>query len=580
MAFCPNCGTELREGMAFCPACGQPVPAAGAAGGGRQDGGYPPEPPVSGAADPAPTPAAPSRRKKLLPILLAAAAVLAVGLILFFTLGRGGEKDAGKSRGEEKIASEEADRKDGKKTADILNRRIAVRPYMEDDEAAYFPFSNGSCVELEENDGIKSACLTPDEKHIVVLTEDGDLYITDKSLKEKTRVAYYVLFFDSVTDKGFFYSTEDEEIYRYSFKSAESVKFLWDSEDIGASVFSDDGFGLLLVKDDELLLFPSAGKERKRIAEIDGNCMPLYLSDDGKTAVWAESSGYREFTFRIWNGKETKTLGRLEGWVPGLITSADLEVMVLLCADSGESLIWKKGKDPAKCRFPDGISSVWTAEASLNLSPTGGKELYIRSGDALYRVTMEGEKTKLVSGMEAFSISDGRLLWITEDRSLCCGKLGKDEIRNRETVDADVGDYWFSLNGRYVYYIKEAENGDCILYGYTPGEKEPVKIGGHADPVYTLYCSPSGDTVFYFTDVYGYHGYDLGELRTWTWNGENRMVDNDVSVWSLESGNRYGLIEPKKVWYLRDMDLSGCGDLCFWNGRNCTRLASWVTPLY
>lgn len=261
--------------------------------------------------------------------------------------------------------------------------------------------------------------------------------------------------------------------------------------------------------------------------------------------------------------------------MPGLITSTDHEITVLLCSNSDEFLIWKKGKDPAKCRLPDGISSVWTPEGRLDLSPAGGKELVIQSGDALYRVTLDGEKTKLVSGAEAFSVSDGQLLWITEDRSLRCGKLSKDEIRNEETVDEDVGTYWFSLNGRYIYYVKEADDGDCILYGYTPGEKEPVKIGDHDEPAYTLYCSPSGDTVFYFTDVYD----DLGELRTWTWGGENRMVANDVSVWSLQSGNRYGLIEPKSFWFLWEA-MSFGKDLCFWNGREWTRLASWVTPLY
>ncbi len=548
MAFCPNCGSQLPEGVSFCPTCGQPLAAKTA--GAAEVPVYPAE--AAAGADqaqveyPAPEgekkPGSPG--KKLIPVLIAAAVVVVAGLILILSLGQGG----------------------GKSGVD-LTRRSAQRFYLDEDEAAYFPFPDGSCVKLEEKDGVTNAYLTPDGKRIVVLTQEGDLYLTDKSLKTKKKVESEVARISYLSDKGFLYTTEDDELFRYSFGSGSAVELTDDVDEINGLTSSRNGFGMLYILDDKLYRLPSEGKAAEKLTGVDGNCQLLLFSDDGKTVIWAESAD-NEVTFYSWEGKDKLKLGKLEGSSPRLLSSADQKLLVLYCSNSEVFLIWKKGKDPVKGKLSDGISAIRTAEGPLSRSSSGVKELYIQSGDALYRMTLNGEKTKLASGVQSFSIADGLILWLKQDGSLRCGKLGKDEIKNEEKLDKDVGSVNFSLNGRYAYYLKDTEKEDSVLYGYKLGSKAPVKID---DDVYTWRLSLSGDTVVYFTDVSG----NSGDLRIADLGKESRKVAADVYRGSVESGYYYNIIDPNGFWFFKDID-ANYGDLYYWNGKNAKKVAEGI----
>ena len=548
MVYCPNCGTELREGAAFCPTCGQAVAAP--AGGGTETPAYPAGPAAEEAPPPAYIPPEEEKKsgfslKKLLPVIIAAAVIVVAGLVLILTLGGGGG---------------------GGKSGVELDRRSAARCYFDEDETAFIRFSDGTCVKLTMNDGVETAYLTPDEKNIVVLTEEGDLYISDKSLKKMKKVESEVADFSFVSDKGFYYETEDEELFRYSFKSGSAVKVTDDTGEIGGYALSRNDFAMLYVLDDKLCRLSSDGKSGEKLTGVEDNCTPLLISDDGKTAVWAEyDSG--ELTFYSWEGKDKQKLGKLEGSSPRIIASADMKLMILYSSSSEVFLIWKKGKEPVKAKLPDGISGVRTGDGPLARS-SGVKELYIQSGDALYRVSLDGEKTKLASGVRSYSIADGKIIYVKQDGSLRCGKLGKDEIKNEEKLDKDVGSYGFTLNGKYIYYIKDTEKDDSVLYGYRLGAKAPVKID---DDVYDWRVSLSGDTVVYFTDVSG----SSGDLRIAKLGKESTRIAADVYRGTLTSGYYYNYIDPKGFWFFKDID-DGYADLYYWNGKSAKKAAEAI----
>lgn len=553
MVYCPNCGTELREGAAFCPTCGQAVAAP--AGGGTETPVYPAGPAAGEAPPPAYIPPAEEKKpglslKKLLPVIIAAVVIVAAGLILILTLGKGGGG--------------------GKSTVD-LNRRAAQRCYLDEDEVAYLRCSDGSCVKLKESDGVKTAYLTPDEKHIMVLTEEGDLYITDKSLKKKTKVESEVNYLSYVSNKGFLYQTEDEEVFRYSFQANGPVKVASDSDDVSGVAFADDSHGMLFVMDEKLYRLTSDGKTAEKLTGVGENARPLLLSNDGKTVIWAESSDSREITFYSWEGKEKKKLGKLEGANPRIISSTDNRLMVLYSSDSDSILLWKTGKEAVKVKLSGGLSAVRTGSGPLARSSSGVRELYIQSADNLYRVTLDGEKERLLSGVGTgnWTVADGRILWVKDDGSLRCGKLGKDGITDETKLDKNLtGSVGFSLNGKYIYYIKDTDKDESVLFGYKIGDKEPVRID---DEVYSWRLSPTGDTVAYFTDVTG----SSGDLRIMSWGGESRKIASDVYRGTLDSGYYYYSIDPKGFWFFADIH-DGYGDMYYWNGKEKTKVAQEI----
>ena len=558
MVFCPNCGTELREGAAFCPACGQAVAAP--AGGDAAPPMRPADPFIGETpppADDAPTAdytPPPEKKpglslKKLLPIIIAAVVIVAAGLVLILTLGRGG--GSGGSGG------------GGGKSAAALSRREARTPLMDEDEAAWFVCSDGSGIKLDESDGIDEAYMTPDEKYIVVLTEEGDLYITDKSLKKKTKVEDEVGYIGFVGDKGFYYETEEDKVYRYSFKNGSAVKVVGDSDGIGGFALTDDNSGMLFNKDGKMYVLPPNGSEVTKIGSVEDNCTPLFLSGDGKTAIWAESPDGGEYTFYLWEGKDKQKLGKLECSYPVVSAAKDGKLLVLYGYGSDSMLLWKKGKEAVKVKIPGGwYTQVRTADGPLELSSSNVRELYICSEEVLYRVTLDGEKEKLASGVRnaAWSVCKGQLLWVKEDGSLRCGKLGKDGVTDDEKLAKDLGYCWFSSNGQYIYYIKDTDDDDRTLYAYKLGGKEPVKID---DDVYMVNLTFSDDTVLYFTDESG----GTGDLKSWTWGGSSRKIADDVNIWTLESGSYYDLIDTKSFSFISD------GDLFFWNGKEKKKIA-------
>ena len=587
MNICSSCGKPLPEGVDFCPDCGQAVTGPASPPEDRafpeESVPVPEEPIVSEAAAPespapveeetaAPEPALPKApdesdpvsqesgalKRKLRLLLVAALAVVVVGVILLVTLGKGQSSGGTKSD---------------------LNRRTSVAAFIDEDGVAWIPCSDGSCIKVKEKDEIASACLTPDEKRVVVLTEEGELYIANKDLSKKETVAkdaYSAVF---VTDDGFFYVTDNDRLYRYSFKSGSAAKMTNDVDDVRDVAFAQDGCGLLYLRDGKLYILTAGAEEPVKIANTDKDTQPLYLSDDGKTALWGEKTDSGAYTIYLWEKEEKRKLGKVDGRSMDSVVSADQKLFLFWGnGDTGSVLLWEKGKEEGvKVKLDVG----WTMKAYTPSGPleqsSGVKELYLSaSGDegyTVYRVDLAGEKEKLFSKAYDWTVLDGRFYWVKQDGTLLSGKLKGDEITEETELDEDVTRLWMPYGGKHLFYLK-GEDRDCELYCYKSGEKAPVKVDSDVYGYFIL-LSPSGDSAVYIKDA-DYNSYS-GDLMTRSWGGQRTKVSADV-FWPGTIGSGMAnddLAQPNAIWFIADVE-DDCGTLYFWNGKEKKKLASDV----
>ena len=86
----------------------------------------------------------------------------------------------------------------------------------------YLTTHNGRSIPLNiEKEDIKTAVLTPDDKHVLVILEDGQLYITDSDMESKTTICDHADSLMYVRSEGFVYCDADKQYYRILFKNTE-----------------------------------------------------------------------------------------------------------------------------------------------------------------------------------------------------------------------------------------------------------------------------------------------------------------------------------------------------------------------
>lgn len=570
MTYCPSCGKPVQDGAAFCPHCGSAVPAPAAPE-------YAPAPGYGAAGyvpQPAPEAKHAGRMKKLLLILIPAAVVIAAGIALFLILGKGLLAGGGE---------------------DYLGMRRAIRAYIDEDENAYLPYSDGSCMKIEDPDGIEDAYLTPDGKHAVVLTREGELYLTDRKQAKKETLKKNVALVSMYTDLGFFFQTDDGKYYRYSFREGSAVK-LADKEDGYRDYLAEDGIGQLYVWDNKLYRFPAGAQEPEKVASSENEIVPIYLSDDGKTVIWAEETDTEEYTVMLLEGETKSKLGKLRGEYcnPSITLSKDRKLGVIRNRYPADSiLIWQKGREAARVKINAERMSIFTAYGPmLNVSASSleGFYAYADTNDGkniLYYVTLDGEKEKLLSGVQAWTVSGGWILWTDREGVLHGGKLKGAEITEERELDEDVDQLVPSGRGKYFYYLKDVSDEAGTLCGYRAGDKAPVRIDSEVNDQwpYSLKISTGGDTVYYVKDAeeYEYSADEYsGTLVSWTWGGERKKIADDVYLCTGTNACKsnmwyylYYYVDPRSIWFMTDVE-EEYGDLYFWNGKEKTKLASGV----
>ncbi len=85
---------------------------------------------------------------------------------------------------------------------------------LDENKIAYVPRMDGSVAEIED---ASEAYITPDRKHIVVISNDDGIFVTDADQKNKTYVADDGSSVKIIKDKGFIYKELNGKYHRYLF---------------------------------------------------------------------------------------------------------------------------------------------------------------------------------------------------------------------------------------------------------------------------------------------------------------------------------------------------------------------------
>lgn len=574
--FCRHCGAEVEGNPANCPSCGGDItPLATYAntsadsyrypGDVPQDFHYPEEP----AANFAPQP--PKRKRWPLIAGLAAGVVvvLAVVIVLIVSLSGKGGAEVRKS---------------------VINARIS------DDGTAYIPLMDGTCVTI--GDDVKSAALTADRTHIVVLLTDGTLYVTDPQLSEKTTIADEAAKFSNIRDDGFFYEDEEECSYRVLFQDGEPLEL---GHDV-AFIVADNTCSVLYATDDGDIFSLAAGSdERGRVGTFDKSTSMEGISDDGQICVWVNSDG-EERTIYFHDGQDRITLGTVTCKYNYTYVTFTEDQQMATVVNSYCDTMWilNRDQEPVKVKLgaePD-VSTVYTSKGYLSRSTAQQAQyLYMLTeadnGANVYCITPDGDRERVLSRVLSMSTAGDHIFYLDTDNNLRCGKLEGASITEETKLAGDVDMFEVSSNGAYVYYIKgvDEDNDTGSMYCAKLGTEGSEKIDSD---VYCYYFSASlafmqidistdGATVYYGTDPE-----KVGDTSTrqctmmmWSYGSEDPVrIASDALISSTNSGYSTGEVNPDALIYLKvsysNPDKDIFGNWMFYNGKESQRMASDV----
>ena len=376
-------------------------------------------------------------------------------------------------------------------------------------ETAFVALLNGNHVKIDD---VAGACVTPDRKRIVVISNSRELYYTDASLKNKVMIE------DDLKDGRIvnvsdecviFQKNEDYYVDRYS--NEDPIRL--------ATTYLE---GLIVKKgnilyetEGNIYLLTRSSNEREKIGSYDGEGSLLYLSKDGKKAIWvesdtSESNKYNVYMYR--NGEREKLCSPSTRSIPNLEMN-QAETYGLLGGNGEDSFyVIDMNGDVNKVGMGNPVfsmASVFTSKERLSEDTSSsfpGVYVTVRNDPdspncALYYVDKSGEREKVISDIKSLSIRNGYLYYVVDDE-LRIARLDGCNLKKDEKIAHDVEGV-IPVNGDCVFFAKDAhESNDGTVYGtiyVSKNGNDPVKVSDDA-VLDTVYASADGRTLYYFID--------------------------------------------------------------------------------
>lgn len=578
---CRNCGKELEQDMLFCTACGTKVPEEDL----RQSApaetpSVPEEAPQVPAAEAAPADdwgaqpvnvipeEKPKKKSRKLPLIIGGAVLVVLAVVLLVSLIGGGSGNSGSAE---------------------LN---TIYAQIDEDGVAYLPLMNGKVLKIDEE--VDTAVLTADRKHVVVLLQDGDLYVTDTKLSKKTTIASDADVLRTVRDEGFIYSDEDELYYRVLFKDNKPLEL---GEELALAV-ADKALSVLYATDDGSIYTLTAGSDEEvKVGRFDDRVELKSISNDGKLSVWVNKDGSTN-ELVLNDGEERSNLGELTGKYTSVYVSysKDQSLMTITSPYADSMWIKKSGEDAVKVKLGSGIagSTVYTDKgllADVKGSQVGYLYVSASASDNLnnvYAVTVDGERERILSKVESFGVAGSRIIY-TEDGDLYVASLKKDTVDKEEKITGSVDVFTLSRNGSYVYFMKDAEDDAGTLYCLKVGAKEAQKVSGDAacltligTTFLNVRSTDDGKTIFFLKnpEEIGDTYRDMGTLYSWSYGAKSATkLAPDVLYNSFLSYRSDGTLDPDSFMFEKYSYDNSDGiyvDWMYWNGKEAQKLASDV----
>lgn len=467
----------------------------------------------------------------------------------------------------------------------------AISAKMTDDGTAYIPLMDGSCVTINED--VKSATITKDKKHIVVLLKDGTLYVTDKEQSQKDEIASNCDSISDIRNEGFFYTDKKKEVYRVAFEDFSPLKL---GKEVEFTVARNSISVIYATVEGNIYTMNSTETEGNKVGTYSGSVTTEAISDDGKISVWVTTRNDVQ-TIVLNDGDEKVTLGEVNYKYnyTYAVFSEDQEFVVI--GNLYSDRMWMKypEKEPIEVKLGaiPGSGNIFTDKCHVSKAKAGEiSSLYVsteaNTGSNVYHISMEGDRERILSKISNYYVANGNIVYKDSNNTLYFAKLDNDDISDEVKIASDVDIFEFTDNGKYVYYMKDYKDESGSFYCYKIGEDDPVKIasdvaayygGERTSWMYTTYSS-DGASVFFFKDMEEISGTysDQGTLMQWTYGDDSAAkISSDVMNYSVTSVLDSAKVNTDSFLYMKyssvDKDNNIYVDWMYYNGEKATAFA-------
>ncbi len=433
---------------------------------------------------------------------------------------------------------------------------------VDEDGVAYISLNNGKTVKID--DDVKSASMTKDRKNILVLTNDKELYIADKDGKKKKEISDECSSVLQITDDGFFYYDEEDNLYRVKFSDYSEFCLMAD-EYSSRKVASKTTTMLYTTEDGEVMLLKNSEEKATKLGSYSENASITLkaVSDDGKISVWTVEEE-NETTVYLNEGDKKETVGKFtndENSYSYLTAVFSKDQKTLVVYGYGVDKIWIKsvGKDIIEVKSDGyGISTNNGDLGTVNASEIKGYYVPVASDDTykLYYISAkDGERTRVsgISEMENCVISNNKIIYL-ENNDTFVADLNGAEIKNAKQIENKNEGMIVAPGGEYVYLVtKENDDGTAELACYKIGSDEAVEIPCDIESLAAF--SKDGKTIFFFEDEDEADG--TGTLMKWSY-GDKEAVEiadgimaDSASITSgiYAVGTGYPVVDPSAFTY-------------------------------
>lgn len=576
--YCSNCGGELNQGATFCPHCGavqnekKPVVPRSKNKAKWQElemgGNWVPQPAGPGVQ------AAAKKKKQI--ILIACAAALLLAAVLAFLLLNGTFSGG-----------------------NAVELSPIGAKYSEDGSAYIILPEDGSCIVIDGE--IKFAAITADRKHVVVMQEDGTLYVTNKKLSKKTVIADNAEYIYGIRNDGFIYKNKNKNMGEYRVLFSDNIPIKLDMNTDFLSAMNTLSL-VYVTQKGEIYTLSADSNDKVRISSNAQDVELLGISDDGQTAFWSELVNGTPTLYLAENGIKEK-LGEVSTYDSSFYGyarfSKDTEMATLASWYSDTMWIKKAGEAAVKVKLGSECTRpyyICTESGPIDRAKAAKiSSLYVSAsadeGMNLFHISSDGSRERILSGVNDYVIANGTIFYTDVDQNLYCGKLNKASISGEKRIASEVYCFSAAQNGKYVYYMKDCADGFGDLFCFKTGSDSAQKIGsdvayyetGYGYGWTCLHFSPDGGTVLYYIDmeiIPGTGSYN-SSLMMWSYGDKAGVkIADDVIADSVSSGRSTGDFDPKGFVFSKysrvDSYNSLFVDWIYYDGKTMTRLAADV----
>ena len=449
------------------------------------------------------------------------------------------------------------------------------------DDESWLVSHDGQSIPLDiEKDDLRYAVLTPDEKHIIVMMDGGQLYITGPNMKEKNIICENADYFYYVRDEGFVYSDSEDQYYRVLFNKSEPLPL---GKNINSLFCADKALDLLYHTDDHVFTLTASQKDPVSIfeSESDNDLSCIALTENAESGAWIENKS----KLHILDHGEVETIESARSIkYPIAFRSKDNKMLYIFDLDLSTIWIKESGKETVEARLPDSLTSIpYTLSGYFTQTNASAvKDLYVSADNSnVYCISPSGDREKVLSDVERFMITDGKIIYLTNENDLYIADLKHFQVTNQEKISTEIVNFSMIPGSKYLFYIKGQGNSDQNLYCYNIKNQKSQRVASAVD--HYLNVTDDGKTVLFFRDTESvpdsYKVY--GTLLKWTvGDKEAEAIATEVVTDTLEDYTVSDYFKSDSIYFYKYLDSleknSYEADFMFFDGKKAEKVLSSI----